>query len=205
MILCADCLFFDEARSDLVETIYGWLANDGLALVMAPRRGSTFEQFAEAAIKRGFVARQIDRYEATIWSRHLELLENSQEYCPDLHYPILLELTKQKKTSPGWKKKLRTRRKNFDRVRGEILTRVPLLPAHPPPSRPIPFFHSVTINRLGLLLRTCPLPSPLPLFSPDVTISLLPSTLYNIFHLNRHKIEIILIVTSNIRSIFIKY
>ncbi|XP_026666843.1 calmodulin-lysine N-methyltransferase [Ceratina calcarata] len=101
VILCADCLFFDEARSDLVETMYGWLANDGLALVMAPGRGSTFEKFAEAAVKRGFVARQIDRYDGKIWSRHLELLEHSQEYCPDLHYPILLELTKQKKTLLG--------------------------------------------------------------------------------------------------------
>ncbi|XP_054003522.1 calmodulin-lysine N-methyltransferase [Hylaeus anthracinus] len=101
VILCADCLFFDEARSDLVETIYGWLANDGLALVMAPRRGSTFKKFAEAAAKRGFIARQIERYDGKIWSRHLELLEQSQEYCPDLHYPILLELTKQKRTPPG--------------------------------------------------------------------------------------------------------
>ncbi|XP_076629384.1 calmodulin-lysine N-methyltransferase [Colletes latitarsis] len=101
VILCADCLFFDEARSDLVETIYGCLANDGLALVMAPRRGSTFQKFAEAAVKRGFTARQIDRYDGKIWSRHLELLERSQEYCPDLHYPILLELTKQKRTPPG--------------------------------------------------------------------------------------------------------
>lgn len=101
VILCADCLFFDEARSDLVETIYGWLANDGLALVMAPRRASTFQKFAEAAGKRGFIARQIDRYDGKIWSRHLELLDRSQEYCPDLHYPILLELTKQKKTPPG--------------------------------------------------------------------------------------------------------
>ncbi|CAK9830437.1 Calmodulin-lysine N-methyltransferase [Anthophora retusa] len=101
VILCADCLFFDEARSDLVETIYSWLTNDGVALVMAPRRGSTFQKFAEAAIKRGFLARQIDRYDGKIWSRHLELLEHSQEYCPDLHYPILLELTKKKKTLPG--------------------------------------------------------------------------------------------------------
>lgn len=101
VILCADCLFFDEARSDLVETIYGCLRNDGIALVMAPRRGSTFQKFAEAAMKRGLVARQIDRYDLNIWSMHLELLEHSQEYCPDLHYPILLELTKQKKTPPG--------------------------------------------------------------------------------------------------------
>lgn len=101
VILCADCLFFDEVRSDLVETIYGWLANDGLALIVAPKRGETFQKFAEAATKRGFTARRIDRYDAKIWSRHLELLNRSHEYCPDLHYPILLELTKQKRMPSG--------------------------------------------------------------------------------------------------------
>lgn len=101
VVLCADCLFFDEDRLDLVETIYGWLAVDGVALVMAPRRGATFQKFAAAALERGFTARQIERYDAKVWSRHLELLDRSQEYCPDLHYPLLLELTKQKKTPPG--------------------------------------------------------------------------------------------------------
>ncbi|XP_012531991.1 calmodulin-lysine N-methyltransferase [Monomorium pharaonis] len=101
VILSADCLFFDDARLDLVETIYGWLADDGVALVMAPRRGTTFQKFAEASIRRGFIARQTERYDDTVWSRHLELLANSPEYCPDLHYPVLLELTKQKKTPPG--------------------------------------------------------------------------------------------------------
>ncbi|KAI4500602.1 hypothetical protein M0802_004194 [Mischocyttarus mexicanus] len=101
VILCADCLFFDDARLDLVETIYGWLADDGVALVIAPRRGTTFQKFAEAAIKRGFIARQAERYDSEVWSRHLELLDQSQEYSADLHYPILLELCKQKKTPPG--------------------------------------------------------------------------------------------------------
>ncbi|EFN69960.1 Uncharacterized protein C2orf34-like protein [Camponotus floridanus] len=101
VILSADCLFFDDTRLDLVETIYGWLADDGIALVMAPRRGTTFQKFAEASIKRGFIARQTELYDDTVWSRHLELLENNPEYCPDLHYPVLLELTKQKKTPPG--------------------------------------------------------------------------------------------------------
>ncbi|XP_043487468.1 calmodulin-lysine N-methyltransferase [Polistes fuscatus] len=101
VILCADCLFFDDARLDLVETIYGWLADDGVALVIAPRRGTTFQKFAEAAIKRGFIARQTERYDSEVWSRHLELLDQSQEYSADLHYPVLLELCKQKKTPPG--------------------------------------------------------------------------------------------------------
>ncbi|XP_020285305.1 calmodulin-lysine N-methyltransferase [Pseudomyrmex gracilis] len=101
VILSADCLFFDDVRLDLVETIYGWLADDGVALVMAPRRGTTFQKFAEASVKRGFVARQTEQYDDVVWSRHLELLRNNLEYCPDLHYPVLLELTKQKKTPPG--------------------------------------------------------------------------------------------------------
>ena len=96
VILSADCLFFDDARLDLVETIFGWLADDGIALVMAPRRGTTFQKFTEAAIKRGFIARQKERYDSKVWSRHLELLSDSQDYRPDLHYPVLLELTKQK-------------------------------------------------------------------------------------------------------------
>ncbi|XP_063975852.1 calmodulin-lysine N-methyltransferase [Diachasmimorpha longicaudata] len=101
VILSADCLFFDDVRLDLVETIYGWLADDGIALIMAPRRGMTFQKFADAAVKRGFLARQIERYDADVWARHLELGDNCQEYCPDIHYPVLLELTKQKKIPPG--------------------------------------------------------------------------------------------------------
>ncbi|XP_046418843.1 calmodulin-lysine N-methyltransferase isoform X1 [Neodiprion fabricii] len=101
VILSADCLFFDEARLDLVETIFGWLAEDGIALIVAPRRGSTFEKFTEAAIERGFTARQREFYDPRVWSRHLELVEHSQEYCPDIHYPLLLELTKKQIKAPG--------------------------------------------------------------------------------------------------------
>jgi calmodulin-lysine N-methyltransferase len=101
VILCADCLFFDEARLDLVDTINGWLADDGVALVMAPRRGTTFREFAEAAVQRGFIARQIESYDTEVWSRHLDLLTTNPDYCPDIHFPVLLELTKQKKIPPG--------------------------------------------------------------------------------------------------------
>lgn len=101
VILCADCLFFDEARMDLVDTIYGSLAEDGIALIVAPRRGSTFRKFAEVAVKRGFEAREIERYDDVVWSLHEDLLENNLDYCPDLHYPVLLELTKQKKLQSG--------------------------------------------------------------------------------------------------------
>lgn len=86
-------------RLDLIETIYGWLADDGIALMMAPKRGTTFQKFAEAAVKRGFLARQMELYDNRVWSRHLELLQHNHEYSADLHYPVLLELTKQRNSS----------------------------------------------------------------------------------------------------------
>ncbi|XP_023288400.1 calmodulin-lysine N-methyltransferase [Orussus abietinus] len=94
VILSADCLFFDDTRIDLVETIYGWLDDDGIALVMAPKRGTTFQKFTEAAIKRGFIVKIKERYDSEVWSCHLDQLVNNPEYAPDLHYPVLMELTK---------------------------------------------------------------------------------------------------------------
>ncbi|XP_014207833.1 calmodulin-lysine N-methyltransferase [Copidosoma floridanum] len=96
VIICADCLFFDDVRLDLVDTIYGYLTDDGVALVMAPYRGETFHHFIKAAIQRGFVAHQIKRYDSEIWSRHIKLLKTNRDYCPDLHFPLLLKMSKQK-------------------------------------------------------------------------------------------------------------
>lgn len=92
-ILCADCLFFDDARSDLVETLWQLLKVDGLALVMAPMRGHTLETFMLQCDKIGFRCRKIVNYNKTIWEKHLSLLD-SPEYNENVHYPILIELTK---------------------------------------------------------------------------------------------------------------
>lgn len=93
VILCADCLFFDDARSDLVETLWKLLNVDGLALVMAPVRGHTLETFMLQCEKIGFHCRKIINYNKIIWEKHLTLLDNS-EYNENVHYPILIELTK---------------------------------------------------------------------------------------------------------------
>lgn len=92
-ILSADCLFFDEARDALVETIWFYLAEEGVALIMAPRRGKTMALFIEACLKRGFCIQLTQRYNETIWQRHLKL-KNSELYDEDLHYPVLINLTK---------------------------------------------------------------------------------------------------------------
>lgn len=94
VILSADCLFFDEARSALIDTIHYYLnGKGGLALVMAPKRGRTMQYFIEEAKIKEFEISIIQRYNETIWKRHLELKDSSL-YDEDLHYPILLQLRK---------------------------------------------------------------------------------------------------------------
>lgn len=95
IILSADCLFFDDARSDLVDTLWKLLKIDGLALVMAPERGHTLTTFIEQSEKIGFQCKKIVNYNSVIWEKHLALVNNS-EYNENVHYPILIELTKTK-------------------------------------------------------------------------------------------------------------
>lgn len=94
VILSADCLFFDEARNDLVDTIYDFLTGNGLALVMAPKRGGTLEIFARSAQLKGFRCEKSVFYNEAVWDKHLESMDRNVDYDEDLHYPILLKLTK---------------------------------------------------------------------------------------------------------------
>lgn len=93
-ILSADCLFFDEARPALVETMWAYLSDTGMALVMAPRRGTTLDAFVDVAKAKGFCCEVIERYNEAIWQRHLQLKASSGTYDEDIHYPILIQLTK---------------------------------------------------------------------------------------------------------------
>lgn len=93
-ILCADCLFFDEARPALVDTMWACLAETGTALVMAPRRGTTLDLFVGVATTKGFRCEVVERYNEAIWQRHLQLKASSPNYDEDIHYPILIKLNK---------------------------------------------------------------------------------------------------------------
>lgn len=93
VILCGDCLFFDDARADLIECLWECMENDGIALIMAPQRGNTLERFIEQSVDRGFHCRKILNYSNVVWERRLTLLENC-DYDDNIHYPILIEVTK---------------------------------------------------------------------------------------------------------------
>ncbi|KAF4528193.1 hypothetical protein B566_EDAN014018 [Ephemera danica] len=98
LILCADCLFFDDARPELASAISCLLRPGGSALVMAPRRGGTFDVFVEEAAARGLLCSVARCYDETVWARHEALLNSFNQggafYDEDLHYPLLLILSK---------------------------------------------------------------------------------------------------------------
>ncbi|XP_067009847.1 calmodulin-lysine N-methyltransferase [Anabrus simplex] len=98
IILSADCLFFDEVREDLVETIWATLNENGVAFVMAPQRGETFDKFAQEAKLRGFKCKIKPYYNDNVWNKHLEL-KQSRDYDENIHYPKLLLLTKSYETN----------------------------------------------------------------------------------------------------------
>lgn len=93
IVICADCLFFDEYRIDLIETIWNRLTDNGIALAMAPNRGNTLQEFLIEAKFKGFYVKKMYYYNKRVWDRHVSLLDNP-DYNEDIHYPILLQLTK---------------------------------------------------------------------------------------------------------------
>ncbi|RZF46033.1 hypothetical protein LSTR_LSTR004746 [Laodelphax striatellus] len=94
VILAADCLFFDDARKDLVATMSAAIKHDGEALVTAPRRGTTLQKFIVEAEKCGFVCTTLHYYNHQVWQRHLQLSSDTPDYDEDIHYPLLIHLIK---------------------------------------------------------------------------------------------------------------
>jgi calmodulin-lysine N-methyltransferase len=98
LILCADCLFFDEARPALAAAIDCLLRPGGSALLMAPARGGTFNLFVQEAARRNLKYSIAKRYDEAVWGCHealsLEYQQGGACYDEDLHYPLLLVLTK---------------------------------------------------------------------------------------------------------------
>lgn len=92
-ILSADCLFFDESRSQLIDTIWQLLADEGVALITAPRRGQTLGLFLDECVARGFHYELLQCYNEAIWARHLEL-KQTDGYDENVHYPLLVKMYK---------------------------------------------------------------------------------------------------------------
>lgn len=96
-ILSADCLFFDTVRPALVNALWQFMKPTGFALIMAPNRSNTLVDFMLQVKERGFNCCMRKCYNRIIWQKHLDLLETNV-YDEDIHYPILIEITKPTKS-----------------------------------------------------------------------------------------------------------
>ncbi|XP_050404517.1 calmodulin-lysine N-methyltransferase [Patella vulgata] len=92
VVLCSDCLFFEEGRKDLIKSMYNLLKPQGEVIVFAPRRGETFNNFMQLAQEK-FHTEIKTNYNATIWKLHSKFKEDSL-YDENIHYPILLKMKK---------------------------------------------------------------------------------------------------------------
>lgn len=101
-VLSADCLFFDEFRGDLVHTIAQLLKPEGEAIVIAPKRGHSLDDFVSlckdsSRFKNYFSEVLMEtNFDREVYRQCEYFLKNCSNYSPNRHQPILIKLKRSK-------------------------------------------------------------------------------------------------------------
>ncbi len=97
MAICSDCLFFDASRPHLVRCLSRLLRPSGRAIVVAPPRSGTREDFVRLARESGQFS-SVDPGgggSSAVASAEKKLaLERDPRFDPDRHWPGVVELCK---------------------------------------------------------------------------------------------------------------
>lgn len=98
VVICADCLFFDEFRADLKECFKSVLIPGGLGVITAPRRGKTFGDFKELlnSDPEFEILQDSEDYSERI-SAVRDRIKNDSNYDENVNYPRLLTFRKKEK------------------------------------------------------------------------------------------------------------
>lgn len=97
-VIVADCLFFTQCHSGLLHVIKTLLKDNGLAIIMAPQRKDTLKLFCSKSASQ-FSLEEIENYDSVVWSRHQLDKKQDPMYDEDIHYPVLLLLSKKQNNS----------------------------------------------------------------------------------------------------------
>ena len=106
IVIAADCLFFDAFRQSLVDTLDYLLTfgEDASALIFAPRRKSTMEDFVNRSKAKGFDVAIESDYDEVVTQKLAEVRKSrdATSFDEDIHYPLLLTL---RRRPPGLSEK----------------------------------------------------------------------------------------------------
>ena len=96
--ICADCLFFDEGRTQLMSTLAKVLKHSGLAILVAPSRSGTFDDFVHLINNETESFNQVKKncqYSKQIWLRRQQLIScDGSNFDEDKDYPIMMMFTR---------------------------------------------------------------------------------------------------------------
>ena len=93
-VICADCIFFDQSREILANTIIELLKPEGIALIFSPKRGNCLRQFVDICNEKFSFVTECDHYCFRVSNCHKRELRRNKLYQTDLHFPVLIELVK---------------------------------------------------------------------------------------------------------------